>query len=90
MFMCKTITCEDMLHLLGEKWDTIEGEQKNDIFKCNIIESTICLIYAKAHATLYIIFSYARWMMKINVWVPLQAEENAIASIPVCVRLPMV
>ena len=86
--MCKIVTSEDRIHLLGEKWDTIEGEQKNDIYKCNIIESTTCLKYAKAHVTLYIRFSYARRMMKNNVKVPFQAKENAIASIPVCVRLP--
>ena len=85
MFVCKKIEAEHMVCLFGEQWSTVEGEHKNDIFMCNVIESSISFRYVKARMMLYIRFSYERWMKKNNSWVPLQAEKQPILPLQISI-----
>ena len=88
MFVCKKVVAEHMVYLFEEQWNTIEGEHKNDIFMCNVIEFTVPFRYVKASMTLYIRFSYEHWMKKNNSWVPLQAEIQLALSIQISITLP--
>ena len=88
MFVCKKVEAENMVCLFGEQWSTVEGEHNNDIFMCNVIESTISFRYVKARMTLYIRFSYERWMKKNNSWIPLQAEKRPVLPLHISITLP--
>ena len=60
MFVCKEVRCEDMVALLGEHWNIVEGMHKGDTFKCNVVESSVAFRYLKSRATLCTRFYYER------------------------------
>ena len=88
MFMCKQVVAEHMVSSFGEQWKTIEGEHKNSIFNCNVIESKVTFRYVKAGMTLYILYSYKHWKKKKNYWVPLQAKVQVVLPLQICITLP--
>ena len=87
MFVCKKVEAEHMVCLFGEQWNIV-GEHKNDIFVCNVIESTMSFRYVKARMTLYIRFSYEHCMKKNNSWVPLQAEIQPVLPLQISITSP--
>lgn len=84
----QNVAGDDMVALLGDHWNIVNGEHKNDTFKCNIIDSTVSFRYLKTRVTLYIRFSYERWMKKNNCWVSLQAGEHVVLPLQICITLP--
>lgn len=88
MFICKRVDGVQMQSLLGDNWDVMEGVHKNDMFRCKVVESSVSFLFLQARSTLYLRFHYERWMKKHGLWVPLQASDEEITPIELCVLMP--
>ena len=88
MFICKEIGFELMQGLLGEDWDVNKGSHQGDVYRCNVVDSSVTFRFLKGRSILYMHLHYQRWMQKHGKWIPLQASEEEIVPIEVAVLLP--
>ena len=88
MYICKELGSELMQGLLGEDWDINEGSHQGDVYRCNVVDSSVTFRFLKARSILYMRMHYQRWMQKKGKWIPLQASKEEIMSIEVVVLMP--
>jgi hypothetical protein len=88
MYICREVGEDEMNGMLGNRWDIVEGVHQNDVFRCNVVPSTVTFRFLKARSVLYIRFHYQRWMKKRGEWIPLQASEEEIIPIHLDIAMP--
>lgn len=88
MYICKEVESGLIQGLLGDGWDVNEGSHQGDVYKCNVVDSTVSFRFLKARSILYMRLHYQRWMQKRGTWIPLQASEEEIVPIEVAVIMP--